>query len=116
MRAGHSRGSDIPDFSERHDEIGELSVVLRNMTETLWSRMDRIERFAAEVAHELKNPLTSLKSAAETAGRVKKKDDLEKLLGIIVHDADRMSRLISDISAASRLDTSCRAKRCCRWI
>ncbi|MCD8562819.1 MAG: sensor N-terminal transmembrane domain-containing protein [Alphaproteobacteria bacterium] len=105
MRAGHSRGSDIPDFSERHDEIGELSVVLRNMTESLWSRMDRIERFAAEVAHELKNPLTSLKSAAETAGRVKKKEDLDKLLSIIVHDADRMSRLISDISAASRLDT-----------
>lgn len=105
VRAGHSRGSDIPDFSDRHDEIGELSVVLRHMTEGLWSRMDRIERFAAEVAHELKNPLTSLRSAAETARRVKKKEDLDKLLSIIVHDADRMSRLITDISAASRLDT-----------
>lgn len=105
VRAGHSRGSDIPDFSERRDEIGELSVVLRHMTEGLWSRMDKIERFAGDVAHELKNPLTSLKSAAETALRIKKKEDLDKLLGIICHDADRMSRLISDISAASRLDT-----------
>lgn len=105
VRAGHSRGSDIPDLSERRDEIGELSVVLRHMTEALWNRMDKIERFAGDVAHELKNPLTSLKSAAETALRIKKKEDLDKLLGIICHDADRMSRLISDISAASRLDT-----------
>ncbi|HRQ60880.1 MAG TPA: HAMP domain-containing sensor histidine kinase, partial [Alphaproteobacteria bacterium] len=105
IRAGRSRAADIPDFSGRFDEIGELSVTLRHMTEALWNRMDRIERFAAEVAHELKNPLTSLKSAAETALRIKKREDLDKLLGIITHDADRMSRLISDISAASRLDT-----------
>lgn len=105
IRAGRSRAADIPDFSGRFDEIGELSVTLRHMTEALWNRMDRIERFAAEVAHELKNPLTSLKSAAETALRIKKREDLDKLLGIIIHDADRMTRLISDISAASRLDT-----------
>jgi two-component system sensor histidine kinase ChvG len=74
------------------------------MTHALWERMDTIERFAADVAHELKNPLTSLRSAVETAVIVKKKGDREKLLGIIKHDVERLDRLISDISNASRLD------------
>lgn len=105
IRSGHSAGEDIPDLSYRHDEIGELSVVLKEMTQALWQRMDGIERFAADVAHELKNPLTSLKSAVETAAIVKKKEDREKLMNIIKHDAERLDRLITDISRASRLDT-----------
>jgi two-component system sensor histidine kinase ChvG len=103
MRSGRSN-SEIPDLSARKDEIGELSIVLREMTQALWERMDSIERFAADVAHELKNPLTSLRSAVETLGVVKKDKDREKLLEIIQHDVERMDRLISDISNASRLD------------
>ncbi len=95
---------EIPDFSNRRDEIGELSIVMREMTQALWDRMDSIERFAADVAHELKNPLTSLKSAIETALIVKKDKDRNKLMEIVVHDIERMDRLISDISNASRLD------------
>lgn len=98
------RGTEVPDFSYRHDEIGELSIVLREMTQALWDRMDSIERFAADVAHEMKNPLTSLKSAVETASVVRKDTDRAKLMEIITHDVERMDRLISDISNASRLD------------
>lgn len=105
IRQGHSADTGIPDFSKRHDEIGELSLVLRDMTESLQQRMDSIERFAADVAHELKNPLTSLKSAIETAAIVKKQEDKEKLMSIIQHDITRLDRLITDISHASRLDT-----------
>jgi two-component system sensor histidine kinase ChvG len=99
------REAELPDLSARHDEIGELSIVLRDMTQALWDRMDSIERFAADVAHELKNPLTSLKSAIETASIVKKDEDRARLMQIITHDIDRMNRLISDISDASRLDS-----------
>ncbi len=104
VRKGKLKHTEIPDMSDRHDEIGELSVVLRDMTYALWERMDTIESFAADVAHEIKNPLSSLKSAVETASIVKKKEDLEKLLGIIKHDIERLDRLITDISNASRLD------------
>jgi len=104
VRTGYATGEDIPDFSHRLDEIGDLSVVLRSMTDALWEKMDSIESFAADVAHELKNPLTSLSSAIETLEKVKKKEDREKLLGIINHDIKRMDRLITDISSASRLD------------
>lgn len=105
IQHSHSTDIEIPDFSNRHDEIGELSIVLREMTRSLKSRMDSIERFAADVAHELKNPLTSLKSAVETASIVKKQEDKEKLMKIIQHDIVRLDRLITDISNASRLDT-----------
>ena len=74
------------------------------MTDALWEKMDSIESFAADVSHELKNPLTSLSSAIETLQKVKKKEDREKLLAIITHDIKRMDRLITDISSASRLD------------
>jgi two-component system sensor histidine kinase ChvG len=74
------------------------------MVETLSERMTATERFAADVAHELKNPLTSLKSAVETALIVKNKEDLKKLLGIIRHDIERLDRLITDISSTSKLD------------
>ncbi len=104
VRKGKLKYTEIPDMSDRHDEIGELSVVLRDMTHALWERMDTIEAFAADVAHEIKNPLTSLKSAVETARVVKKKEDLEKLLDVIRHDVDRLDRLITDISSASKLD------------
>jgi len=105
VRMGNATAQDIPDMSKRHDEIGDLSVVLRDMTAALWERMDAMERFAADVSHELKNPLTSLRSAVETAERVKKDSDRAKLMSIIHHDVARLDRLITDISNASRLDT-----------
>ncbi|MEM6781183.1 MAG: stimulus-sensing domain-containing protein [Pseudomonadota bacterium] len=104
VRMGKGQQIEIPDMSERNDEIGELSIVLRDMTQALWDRMDTIERFAADVAHEIKNPLTSLRSAVETASRVKDDDARKKLMDIIHHDVQRLDRLISDISSASRLD------------
>lgn len=105
VRMGHGRQIDIPDLTHRKDEIGELSAALRDMTNALWDRMDTIERFAADVAHEIKNPLTSLRSAVETAFIVKDREqDLNRLLGIMQHDVTRLNRLISDISNASRLD------------
>lgn len=103
VRQGKGRHIDMPDLTYRNDEIGELSHALQDMTQALWDRMDTIERFAADVAHEIKNPLTSLRSAVETAARVKGKDR-EKLMKIIQHDVQRLDRLISDISNASRLD------------
>ena len=104
LRMGTGSGDEIPDFSNRHDEIGELSLSLREMTKALRSRMDAIERFAADVAHELKNPLSSLASAVETVGRVNDPEQQRRLLGIIREDVTRLDRLISDISNASRLD------------
>lgn len=102
--SGQARRQEIPDFSKRYDEIGELSAALRSMTSALWQRMDAIESFAADVAHELKNPLASLRSAIETLGRIKDPAQQEKLLGIIQYDVIRLDRLITDISSASRLD------------
>lgn len=104
VRHGHGRRHRIPDFSDRHDEIGELSVALKEMTEALWNRMDAIERFAADVAHEIKNPLTSVRSAVETAARLTDPDKQRKLLSIIQDDVERLNRLITDISDASRID------------
>ena len=104
VRVGKGRNVQIPDMSDRGDEIGELSLVLRDMTQALWDRMDTIERFAADVSHEIKNPLTSLRSAVETAARVKDDNSRKKLMDIIHHDVQRLDRLISDISSASRLD------------
>ena len=105
VRMGHGRQIDIPDLTHRDDEIGELSAALRDMTKALWDRMDTIERFAADVSHEIKNPLTSLRSAVETAAIVKDRpEDLQRLLNIMQHDVTRLNRLISDISNASRLD------------
>ncbi len=103
-RAGESGQPVIPDLSRRGDEIGELSAALNEMTQALWQRLDAIERFAADVAHEIKNPLTSLKSAVETAARVKDVEQQRRLMAIIVDDVGRLDRLIGDISGASRLD------------
>ncbi|MCM2342927.1 MAG: sensor histidine kinase [Alphaproteobacteria bacterium] len=104
IRHGQNRQIEIPDLSHRHDEIGELSLALRAMTHALWDRMDTIESFAADVSHEIKNPLTSLRSAVETAAIVKNQKDKDKLMEIIQHDVQRLDRLITDISNASRLD------------
>src|SRR3984885_2640436 len=95
---------EIPDFTRRRDEIGHLSGTLRDMTNALYSRIEAIESFAADVAHELKNPLTSLRSAVETLPLAKSDDSQSRLLTVIQHDVRRLDRLISDISDASRLD------------
>jgi two-component system sensor histidine kinase ChvG len=95
---------EIPDFTARADEIGHLSGAIRSMTDALYNRIEAIESFAADVSHELKNPLTSLRSAVETLPMVKTPEARDRLLGIIQHDIRRLDRLISDISDASRLD------------
>jgi two-component system sensor histidine kinase ChvG len=102
----------IPDFSDRKDEIGHLSRALRDMTSSLYSRIDAIESFAADVAHELKNPLTSLRSAAETLPLVRTDEDQKRLIAIIQHDVRRLDRLITDISDASRLDAELAREAC----
>ena len=104
VRRGQGRQIDIPDFTRRRDEIGDLSGALRDMTEALWARMDAIERFAADVAHEIKNPLTSLRSAVETVARIEDPEQQTRLMAIILDDVERLNRLITDISDASRLD------------
>ncbi|MFL4999169.1 MAG: stimulus-sensing domain-containing protein [Xanthobacteraceae bacterium] len=96
--------AEIPDFTDRSDEIGHLSGALRDMSTALYKRIDAIESFAADVAHELKNPLTSLRSATETLPLAKTDESKERLMEIIQHDVRRLDRLISDISDASRLD------------
>jgi two-component system sensor histidine kinase ChvG len=95
---------EIPDLTQRGDEIGDLSRSLREMTNALWQRMSAIESFASDVAHEIKNPLSSLRSAVETAVRINDPDKQQRLLAIIFDDVERLSRLITDISDASRLD------------
>jgi two-component system sensor histidine kinase ChvG len=95
---------EIPDFTRRKDEIGHLSGALRDMTNALYSRIEAIESFAADVAHELRNPLTSLRSAVETLPLAKTDQSRRRLLEVIEHDVKRLDRLISDISDASRLD------------
>lgn len=104
VRRAKGRQQKIPDLSSRGDEIGDLSGALRDMTEAVWRRMDAIEGFAADVAHEIKNPLTSLRSAVETVARVEDPQQQKKLMGIILDDVQRLDRLISDISDASRVD------------
>jgi two-component system, OmpR family, sensor histidine kinase ChvG len=95
---------EIPDFTRRRDEIGHLSGALRDMTDALYNRIEAIEMFAADVAHELKNPLTSLRSAVETLPLARNENSRTRLLAVIEHDVKRLDRLISDISDASRLD------------
>jgi two-component system sensor histidine kinase ChvG len=104
VRLGIKSREEIPDFTGRTDEIGHLSGALRDMTQALYRRIDAIESFAADVSHELKNPLTSLRSAVETLPLAKSDDSRGRLLAIIQHDVKRLDRLISDISDASRLD------------
>ncbi|WP_434096018.1 sensor histidine kinase [Thioclava kandeliae] len=95
----------IPDLSARPDEIGRLSGALRGMVTALYDRIDANEQFAADVSHEIKNPLASLRSAVASLRMVKKEEHREKLLDVIDHDVRRLDRLVSDISNASRLDS-----------
>ena len=104
VRYGKGRQYQIPDFTRRDDEIGDLSGAMRDMTAALWARLDAIEGFAADVAHEIKNPLTSLRSAVETVSRIEDPTQQKRLMSIILDDVQRLDRLISDISDASRLD------------
>jgi two-component system sensor histidine kinase ChvG len=95
----------IPDLTARPDEIGRLSGALRGMVAALYDRIDANEQFAADVAHEIKNPLASLRSAVGTLRVARKQDQVERLLDVIDHDVRRLDRLVSDISNASRLDS-----------
>ena len=104
VRSGGREPNVIPNFGRRYDEIGDLSISLRSMTASLYARMDAIEQFAADVAHEIKNPLTSVASAIETLRRTTEEDKRLKLMGVIRDDVQRLNRLISEISDASRLD------------
>ena len=105
VRAGGGRKVAIPDFTARNDEIGRLSGALRDMTEALWVRMDAIERFVADVAHEVKNPLSSVLSAVDTAQRVDDEEKRAKLLALVGEDVKRLDRLLSQIADASKIDT-----------
>ncbi|MWD29061.1 HAMP domain-containing protein [Aquicoccus sp. SCR17] len=95
----------IPDLTARPDEIGRLSGALRGMVSALYDRIDANEQFAADVAHEIKNPLASLRSAVGSLRMVKKEEQRDKLLDVLDHDVRRLDRLVSDISNASRLDS-----------
>jgi two-component system sensor histidine kinase ChvG len=105
MREGHGRAGAVPPrLLRRSDEVGELALALRDSSEALWSRMDATEQFAADVAHEIKNPLSSIRSAIETLARIEDPVARKRLLAIITEDVMRLDRLISDISDASRVD------------
>lgn len=105
VRAGASDRLDLPQLTRRRDEIGDLAESIQAMTDALFERIVANERFAADVAHELKNPLTSIRSAVETAERVQGDPEaLEKLRKVIASDVRRLDRLITDISNASRLE------------
>jgi len=104
VRRGRGREERLPEFADRLDEIGDLSRSLSDMTRALYTQIDAVERFAADVAHELKNPLTSMRSALETIQLTDKPAAKAKLLAVLEDDVRRMDRLIRDISDASRLD------------
>jgi two-component system, OmpR family, sensor histidine kinase ChvG len=105
MREGIGRSGSVPArLRSRRDEIGELALALDESARALWARMDAIERFAADVSHEIKNPLSSIRSAIETLLRIEDLNQQRRLLSIIGEDVRRLDRLITDISDASRID------------
>jgi two-component system sensor histidine kinase ChvG len=105
MREGSGRTGAMPaGLLARRDEVGVLAHALSESARALWARMDAIERFAADVAHEIKNPLSSIRSAIETLRRIEDVEKQRRLLAIIAEDVARLDRLISDISDASRID------------
>ncbi len=105
MREGRGRSGTVPQtLLRRTDEVGELAHALTESAAALWARMDATERFAADVAHEIKNPLSSIRSAIETLRRIEDPHQQRRLLAIIGEDVIRLDRLISDISDASRVD------------
>ena len=111
VRMQRARAISLPDLEGRRDEIGDLAKSLETMTETLSDRMDAIESFAADVSHEIKNPLTSIRSALETLELVKTPEQREKLTTLLQADVKRLDRLITDISNASRLDAELSRER-----
>ena len=105
MREGRGRSGSVPEtLLRRKDEVGALASALSDSAQALWARMDATERFAADVAHEIKNPLSSIRSAIETLVRIEDLGRQRQLLTIIGQDVVRLDRLISDVSDASRLD------------
>ena len=104
VRSGREREVEVPRMSERGDEIGVLARAVSDMTATLRHRIDAVESFAADVAHEIKNPLASLRSATESLPRVGDPALREQLVDIAAHDVKRIDRLVSEISEASRVD------------
>jgi two-component system sensor histidine kinase ChvG len=104
VRLSRARAISLPDLAGRDDEVGDLTRSLEAMTHALSERMDAIESFAADVAHEIRNPLTSMRSAVETLDLVKDPVARERLFGILKNDVQRLDRLVTDISNASRLD------------
>jgi two-component system sensor histidine kinase ChvG len=105
MREGHGRAGSVPlNLLDRRDEVGALATALSDSAQALWARMDAIEKFAADVAHEIKNPLSSIRSAIETLRRIEDPARQRQLLTIIAQDVMRLDRLISEVSDASRLD------------
>lgn len=104
VRLARARAISLPDLADRDDELGDLTRSLEDMTHALSERMDAIESFAADVAHEIKNPLTSMRSAVETLDLVKDPVARERLLKVLQNDVQRLDRLVTDISNASRLD------------
>ncbi|HEY2751370.1 stimulus-sensing domain-containing protein [Phenylobacterium sp.] len=104
VRLAGARAISLPDLARRNDELGDLTRSLEDMTQALSERMDAIESFAADVAHEIKNPLTSLRSAVETLDLISEPTARERLLKILKNDVQRLDRLVTDISNASRLD------------
>jgi two-component system, OmpR family, sensor histidine kinase ChvG len=104
VRLSRARSISLPDLARREDEIGDLTRALQEMTDAQSERMDAIESFAADVAHEIRNPLTSIRSAVETLGLVTDPAARARLEAILQQDVGRLDRLITDISNASRLD------------
>jgi two-component system sensor histidine kinase ChvG len=104
VRSGREREVVVPRLPERGDEIGLLARAISDMTSSLRQRIDAVESFAADVAHEIKNPLASLRSAVETLGRVEDPDLRRELTRIAAHDVRRIDRLITEIADASRID------------
>ena len=104
VRLSRARAISLPDLAKRDDELGDLTRALESMTDALSTRIDAIERFAADVAHEIRNPLTSIRSAIDTLPLVREDKARERLLAILQQDVTRLDRLVTDISNASRLD------------
>lgn len=104
VRLGRAREVVVPRLPSRRDEIGLLSRALSDMSQALRRRIDAVEAFAADVSHELKNPLASLRSAVDSLGVVKDPALQTRLLDIVRDDVMRLDRLITDVAEISRLD------------
>jgi two-component system sensor histidine kinase ChvG len=104
VRQGRDREVEVPRLPQRSDEIGLLARAVSDMTGALRQRIDAVDTFAADVAHEIKNPLASLRSAIDTLPRVEDPELRSELIQIATHDVRRIDRLVTEIAAASRVD------------